>query len=85
MTHVNGIHLHRTILQHTVGKTTSGSTYIHAHLTRKFHAEMIHSLLKLQASTAHVFEGVAPDLYLSSLVKCRAGLILFVIVNIHYS
>ena len=44
---VYGIHLHCTILQHTVGKATGGRTDVHAHLTVRGKRETLHSLFQL--------------------------------------
>ena len=82
VSHINGIHLYRAILQHTVGKTAGRSTHIHADLSFQTQSEMTHGLFKFQSAPADVFQSISPDFNIYRIHKCGSCFIFFLPVYI---
>ncbi len=84
MPHVHGIDFCRSVLQHAVGKSSCGSSDVHAHQPLQRNIPDPHGLLQFQASPAHIFLSCTSDLQTQPChFEHASGLILLLAVHIH--
>ena len=81
ITNVYGIHLHCTILQHTVGKAAGGRTDVHADLAVRGKREALHGLFQLQTATADVTDIMAANLDHCVLFDHLTGLVHLLLID----
>ena len=84
ISHVDGIDLACTVLQHAVRKAAGRSADIHADSIAKVNGKYLERLFKLESPAAHIAERGASDFDLCFFgVKTRPGLIFFVLIDIY--
>ena len=82
--HVHGVHLHRPVLEHTVGKAAGGGADIAAYRPGQMDTlKGFHGLLQLQTAPAHIGQGLAAHLHGGVLGDLRPGLVHLLLLHIN--
>ena len=80
ISHIYGIHLDGTVLQHAIGKAAGRSTNIHANLAVGGHGENLHCFFQLQAAAAYIADIMPAHFHRGILGDHFTGLVGLLIV-----
>ena len=84
MTYINRIYFCRSILKHTVCKTSCRRPNIHTHLAAKLHLKLFNCFFKLETAAANIFECISSDLQSRFFyIKHGACFIFFLAIDVH--